>query len=190
MPISANDCNMARAATTSDVFNAIAEPQRRALGRGHLEPVGSSGVPALGLPHRHALRWDPKESPSRARGDTLIAQSHEPAPPPPVGRRAADAGGATGISQTGAVVEARPEHVFDTDRDRQVVPTVPSRQVVLLVPDEDPSGEVPQGGLGLRHADALVAQCQERPPQPPEPGLLPDPEPAGGRFDGSSQSRV
>src|SRR3981081_1571048 len=29
MPISEYDCAMARAATTSDVFNAIAEPQRR-----------------------------------------------------------------------------------------------------------------------------------------------------------------
>src|SRR5881227_2867667 len=31
MPISAYDCAMARAATTSDVFNAIAEPQRREI---------------------------------------------------------------------------------------------------------------------------------------------------------------
>src|SRR3954471_12189561 len=31
MPISAYDCPMARAATTSDVFNAIAEPQRREI---------------------------------------------------------------------------------------------------------------------------------------------------------------
>src|SRR5882757_2233724 len=31
MPISAYDCAMARAATTSDVFNAIAEPQRRQI---------------------------------------------------------------------------------------------------------------------------------------------------------------
>src|ERR1700746_2545622 len=31
MPISEYDCAMARAATTSDVFNAIAEPQRRAI---------------------------------------------------------------------------------------------------------------------------------------------------------------
>src|SRR6478609_11662492 len=31
MPISEYDCDMARAATTSDVFNAIAEPQRRAI---------------------------------------------------------------------------------------------------------------------------------------------------------------
>src|SRR2546421_1318371 len=31
MPISEYDCAMARAATTSDVFNAIAEPQRREI---------------------------------------------------------------------------------------------------------------------------------------------------------------
>src|SRR5260221_7840539 len=31
MPISEYDCGMARAATTSDVFNAIAEPQRREI---------------------------------------------------------------------------------------------------------------------------------------------------------------
>src|SRR3954453_8329554 len=31
MPISEYNCAMARAATTSDVFNAIAEPQRRAI---------------------------------------------------------------------------------------------------------------------------------------------------------------
>src|SRR6478735_3860437 len=31
MPISEYDSSMARAATTSDVFNAIAEPQRRAI---------------------------------------------------------------------------------------------------------------------------------------------------------------
>src|SRR4026208_1204221 len=31
MPISAYDASMARAATTSDVFNAIAEPQRREI---------------------------------------------------------------------------------------------------------------------------------------------------------------
>src|SRR2546423_2930376 len=31
MPISAYNCIMARAATTSDVFNAIAEPRRRAI---------------------------------------------------------------------------------------------------------------------------------------------------------------
>ncbi len=31
MPISEYDCCMARAATTSDVYNAIAEPQRRAI---------------------------------------------------------------------------------------------------------------------------------------------------------------
>src|SRR5256885_16645955 len=31
MPESEYDCAMARAATTSDVFNAIAEPQRRAI---------------------------------------------------------------------------------------------------------------------------------------------------------------
>ena len=31
MPISAYDCAVARAATTSDVFNAIAEPQRREI---------------------------------------------------------------------------------------------------------------------------------------------------------------
>src|SRR3954464_13196939 len=31
MPISEYDCTMARAATTSDVFNAIAEPQRREI---------------------------------------------------------------------------------------------------------------------------------------------------------------
>src|SRR3954469_21487104 len=42
MPISEYDCGMARAATTSDVFNAIAEPQRReilALLRGGERPV-------------------------------------------------------------------------------------------------------------------------------------------------------
>src|SRR5207237_9436378 len=31
MPISEYNCGMARAATTSDVFNAIAEPQRREI---------------------------------------------------------------------------------------------------------------------------------------------------------------
>src|SRR3954464_2389524 len=31
MPISEYDCGMARAATTSDVFNAIAEPRRREI---------------------------------------------------------------------------------------------------------------------------------------------------------------
>src|SRR5437879_11322876 len=31
MPISEYDCSMARATTTSDVFNAIAEPQRREI---------------------------------------------------------------------------------------------------------------------------------------------------------------
>src|SRR5437660_11687685 len=31
MPISEDNCSMARAATTSDVFNAIAEPQRREI---------------------------------------------------------------------------------------------------------------------------------------------------------------
>src|ERR1700716_2841089 len=42
MPISEYDCAMARAATTSDVFNAIAEPQRRdilALLRARERPV-------------------------------------------------------------------------------------------------------------------------------------------------------
>src|SRR3954464_4847208 len=42
MPISAYDCRMARAATTSDAFNAIAEPQRRdilVLLRGGERPV-------------------------------------------------------------------------------------------------------------------------------------------------------
>jgi hypothetical protein len=45
MPISAYDYAMARAATTSDVFNAIAEPQRRQILV--LLRAGEEPVPAL-----------------------------------------------------------------------------------------------------------------------------------------------
>src|SRR5437764_107899 len=55
MPISAYDCAMARAATTSDVFNAIAEQQRREIlvllraGAGPVAVVGTGGIH-----HHHA----------------------------------------------------------------------------------------------------------------------------------------
>src|SRR4029078_3601147 len=56
MPISAYDFAMARGATTSDVFNAVAEPQRReilVLLRGGERPV-TELAHELGIPHAGA----------------------------------------------------------------------------------------------------------------------------------------
>lgn len=58
MPISVYDCDMARAATTSDVFNAIAEPRRRdilMLLRSGERPVNEVAA-ALGMPQPGASK--------------------------------------------------------------------------------------------------------------------------------------
>jgi hypothetical protein len=53
----------------------------------------------------------------------------------------------------------------------------------VTIPLDNTSGEVPQFGLGISHADTQGTQGKETLPQPPEAGLLTHTGRAGGRFD-------